>query len=171
MSDDHTRPRSVAAGNRHSHATLGIMGNHRKVVLYHNNVDFTATRGQRVKAATVNSKGFMKFGTHTNEESDECQQKWLPLSDFVGLCSKYIAIPYGSMAFILKKPIVPNNPMFLISPVQPWWCQYMTISTLLDICVLTGFARKGFVMRDLDVYLNVRRKNVKQTVEWPIEIW
>ena len=50
---DHTRPRSVAAGNRHSHATLGIMGNHRKVVLYHNNVDFTATRGQRVKATTV----------------------------------------------------------------------------------------------------------------------
>ena len=49
----HTRPRSVAAGNRHSHATLGIMGNHRKVVLYHNNVDFTATRGQRVKATTV----------------------------------------------------------------------------------------------------------------------
>ena len=52
----------------------------------------------------VNSNGFMKFGTHTNEESDEYQQKWLPLSDFVGLCSKYIAIPYGSMAFILKKP-------------------------------------------------------------------
>ena len=52
----------------------------------------------------VNSKGFMKFGTHTNEESDEYQQKWLPLSDFVGLCSKYIAIPYGSMAFILKNP-------------------------------------------------------------------
>ena len=51
----------------------------------------------------VNSKGFMQFGTHTNEESDEYQQKWLPLSDFVGLCSKYIAIPYGSMAFILKK--------------------------------------------------------------------
>ena len=50
----------------------------------------------------VNSKGFMKFGTHTNEESDEYQQKWLPLSEFVGLCSKYIAIPYGSMAFILK---------------------------------------------------------------------
>ena len=50
---NHTRPRSVAAGNRHSHATLGIMGNHRKVVLYHNNVDFTATRGQRVKATTV----------------------------------------------------------------------------------------------------------------------
>ena len=49
----HTRPRSVAAGNRHSHATLGIMGNHRKIVLYHNNVDFTATRGQRVKATTV----------------------------------------------------------------------------------------------------------------------
>ena len=49
----------------------------------------------------VNSKGFMKFGTHTNEEY---QQKWLPLSDFVGLCSKYIAIPYGSMAFILKNP-------------------------------------------------------------------
>ena len=44
----------------------------------------------------------MKFGTHTNEESDEYQQKWLPLSDFIGLCSKYIAIPYGSMAFILK---------------------------------------------------------------------
>ena len=52
----------------------------------------------------VNSNGFMKFGTHTNEESDEYQQKWLPLSDFVGLCSKYIAIPYGSMAFILKNP-------------------------------------------------------------------
>ena len=52
----------------------------------------------------VNSKGFMKFGTHANEESDEYQQKWLPLSDFVGLCSKYIAIPYGSMAFILKNP-------------------------------------------------------------------
>ena len=50
----------------------------------------------------VNSKGFTKFGTHTNEESDEYQQKWQPLSDFVGLCSKYIAIPYGSMAFILK---------------------------------------------------------------------
>ena len=49
----HTRPRSVAAGNRHSHATLGIMGNHRKVVLYHNNVDFTASRGQRVKATAV----------------------------------------------------------------------------------------------------------------------
>ena len=49
----HTRPRSVAAGNRHSHATLGIMGNHRKVVLYHSNVDFTATRGQRLKATTV----------------------------------------------------------------------------------------------------------------------
>ena len=53
MLTSHTRPRSVAAGNRHSHATLGIMGNHRKVVLYHNNVDFTATRGQRVKATTV----------------------------------------------------------------------------------------------------------------------
>ena len=53
----------------------------------------------------VNSNGFMKFGTHTNEESDEYQQKWLPLSDFVGLCSKYIAIPYGSMAFILKNPL------------------------------------------------------------------
>ena len=105
----------------------------------------------------VNSKGFMKFGTHTNEESDEYQKKWLPLSDFVGLCSKYIAIPYGS-GFHFEKPIVPNNPMFLISPVQPWWCQYMTISTLLDICVLTGFPRKGFVMRNLDVYLNVRRK-------------
>ena len=52
----------------------------------------------------VNSNGFMKFGTHTNEESDEYQQKWLTLSDFVGLCSKYIAIPYGSMAFILKNP-------------------------------------------------------------------
>ena len=52
----------------------------------------------------VNSNGFMKFGTHTNEKSDEYQQKWLPLSDFVGLCSKYIAIPYGSMAFILKNP-------------------------------------------------------------------
>ena len=50
----------------------------------------------------VNSKGFMKFDTHANEESDEYQQKWLPLSDFVGLCSKYISIPYGSMAFILK---------------------------------------------------------------------
>ena len=37
----------------------------------------------------VNIKGFMKFGTHTNEESDEYEQKWLPLSDFVGLCSKY----------------------------------------------------------------------------------
>ena len=49
----HTRPRSVATGNRHSHATLGIMGNHQKVVLYHNTVDFTATRGQRVKATTV----------------------------------------------------------------------------------------------------------------------
>ena len=106
----------------------------------------------------VNSKGFMKFGTHTNEESDEYQQKWLPLSEFVGLCSKYIAIPYGSMAFILKKPTVPNNPMFLISPVQPWWCQYMTISRLLAICVLTGSLRKRFVMLNLDVYLNVRRK-------------
>ena len=52
----------------------------------------------------VNSKGFMKFGTHTNEESDEYHKKWLPLCDFVGLCSKYIAIPYGSMAFILKNP-------------------------------------------------------------------
>ena len=49
----HTRPRSVAAVNRHSHATLGIMGNHRKLVLYHNNVDFTATRGQWAKATTV----------------------------------------------------------------------------------------------------------------------
>ena len=105
---------------------------------------------------SVNSNGFTEFGTHTNEESDENQQKWLPLSDFVGLSSKYIAIPYGSVAFILKT--VPNNPMFLISPAQPWWCQCMTISTLLDICGLTGSPRKGFVMRNLDVYLNVRRK-------------
>ena len=64
----------------------------------------------------------------------------------------------------------PNNLMFLISPVQPRWCQYMTISTLLDICVLIGFPRKRFVMQNLDVYLNVWRKNVKQTVKWPIEI-
>ena len=116
----------------------------------------------------VNSKGFMKFGTHTNEESDEYQQKWLPLSDFVGIL--IYCDPIWQYDFNFEKPIVPNNPMFLISPVQPWWCQYMTISTLLDICVLTGFPRKGFVMRNLDVYLNVRRKNVKQTVEWPIEI-
>ena len=61
----------------------------------------------------VNSKGFMKFGTHTNEESDEYQQKWLPLSDLVGLCSKYIAIPYGSMAFILK-----NLPFPTVSRVK-----------------------------------------------------
>ena len=61
----------------------------------------------------VNSKGFMKFGTHTNEESNEYQQKWLPLSDLVGLCSKYIAIPYGSMAFILK-----NLPFPTVSRVK-----------------------------------------------------
>ena len=44
---------NASSGNRHSHATLGIMGKHGKEVLNHNNVDFTATRGQQVKATTV----------------------------------------------------------------------------------------------------------------------
>ena len=92
----------------------------------------------------VNSKGFTKFGTA-----------------IIRLCWPLFQIycdPIWQYGFHFEKPIVPNNPMFLISPVQPWWCQYMTISTLLAICVLTGFPRKGFVMRNLDVYLNVRRK-------------
>ena len=107
----------------------------------------------------VNSKGFMKFGTHTNEES----RRWIStkMTAIIRLCWPLFQIycdPIWQYGFHFEKPIVPNNPMFLISPVQPWWCQYMTISTLLDICVLTGFPRKGFVMRNLDVYLNVRRK-------------
>ena len=142
----HTRPRSVAAGNRHSHATLGIMGNHRKVVLYHNNVNFTATRGQRVKAPSL-ARTLMRNPMNINK--NDCHYPTL-LAFVPNILRSHMTV---WLSFWKN-----HNPMFLISPVQPWWCQYMTISTLLDICVLTGFPRKGFVMRNLDVYLNVRRK-------------
>ena len=117
----------------------------------------------------VNSKGFMKFGTHW------WGIRWTStkMTAIIRLCWPLFQIycdPIWQYGFHFEKPTGPNNPMFLISPVQPWWCQYVTISALLDICVLIGFPREGFVMRNLDVYLNVRRKNVNQTVEWSIEI-
>ena len=116
----------------------------------------------------VNSKGFMKFGTHTNEESMKINKNAI-----IWLCWPFFQIycdPIWQYGFHFEKLTVPNNPMFPISPAQPWWCQYMTISTSLAIFVLTGSPRKGFVLRNLDVYLNVRRNRFKQTVEWPIKI-
>ena len=116
----------------------------------------------------VNSKGFMKFGTHTNEESkiyiNDCHYPTL-LAFLPNILRSHMAVWLS-----FWKPTVSNNPMFPISPAQPWWCQYMTFSTSLAIFVLTGSPRKGFVLRNPDVYLTVRRKKSKQTVEWPIEI-
>ena len=114
----------------------------------------------------VNSKGFMKFGTHTNA-TPLMRNRWrsTKITAIIRLCWPFFQIiycdPIWQYGFHFEKPTVPNNPMFSISPAQPWWCrQYMTISTSLAIFVLTGSPRKGFVLRKPDVYLNVRRKKL-----------
>ena len=104
----------------------------------------------------VNSKVFMKFGTHTNEESMKINKNDSHYPTLLAFLPNILR----SHGFHFEKPTVPNNPMFPISPAQPWWCQYMTISTSLAIFVLTGSPRKGLVLRNLDVYLKVRRKKI-----------